>query len=83
MLRGMRIVGQDTGTTIVKLSLCWRWLGKLTIRGPALNGKNMNGLGWMYVFARSSKKRSGSHVLESGPQYDSFRCIWTIENVTL
>jgi hypothetical protein len=31
------------------------------IRGPALNGRNINGLGVRNFFARSSRKRSGSN----------------------
>lgn len=57
-----QIAGQDT-TTLSDQSTKNH---ALTILGPALKGKKMNGLGVTYFFSLSSNQRSGSNSSASG-----------------
>src|SRR5277367_3384831 len=56
--RQMKINTSSKISECMKLTCCPRQM-----RGPALNGKNMNALGTRYFLSLSSRKRSGSNSL--------------------
>lgn len=70
-----RVILTKTLTETISLIQMMKHWGRLTLRGPRLNGMNLEGFSLNWATRSGSSQRSGLNISASSPHNAGFRCV--------